>query len=417
MRLVAPDGSTFTVGPYTVRSPEPLTVTLDLAAAMGRDVPPGPWTIQATDSPARGQVLATETFQLVAAVNRRSLASGWETRVPSPLTAPLDCFRNRVVVELAVRRVEPEPSQRVSVYAAITAPTGRTVVLRPLDVDPGAWASVRIALCSVVTEPAALVGTWTVEWFQVEASQEPIARATFRVTPPTASHTGLGPAPSPSLSPSPSALPTATPMPSPPPRPTPTATPQPTSRIELMVPEIQVEVYDCDAATDIRVRNANGRPGQSLSVLVEVVPPGQAPRTLDVLTLTADEWTGTGLHYCQVAGGSQISGTWVVRVVDAMTGRQLLAQASFEVRSRLAESDTDNDGVADDVEADFGTDPSNPDTDGDTLLDGEELYVIGTDPRKVDTDWDGFTDAQESMSGSDPWEPCDPDPASPACLQ
>ena len=32
------------------------------------------------------------------------------------------------------------------------------------------------------------------------------------------------------------------------------------------------------------------------------------------------------------------------------------------------------------VECDLGTDPFDPDTDGDGLLDGEEVFVFGSDP-------------------------------------
>ena len=39
----------------------------------------------------------------------------------------------------------------------------------------------------------------------------------------------------------------------------------------------------------------------------------------------------------------------------------------------------DADGIPDDDEATYGTDPSNPDTDGDGLGDGVEV-LAGTDP-------------------------------------
>ncbi len=57
--------------------------------------------------------------------------------------------------------------------------------------------------------------------------------------------------------------------------------------------------------------------------------------------------------------------------------------------------DSDGDGLPDDEEAIWGTDPFNPDTDGDGLLDGEEVYVYKTDPLNPDTDYDGLTDGEE----------------------
>lgn len=58
--------------------------------------------------------------------------------------------------------------------------------------------------------------------------------------------------------------------------------------------------------------------------------------------------------------------------------------------------DTDDDGLNDGTEVDMDNgeglpDPLNPDSDGDTLLDGYEV-VNGTDPTNADTDNDGLTD-------------------------
>lgn len=48
------------------------------------------------------------------------------------------------------------------------------------------------------------------------------------------------------------------------------------------------------------------------------------------------------------------------------------------------------------------------DTDGDTLLDAEELFLYGTDPNNPDTDGDGIPDGLEVATGSDPLDPNDP---------
>ncbi len=68
--------------------------------------------------------------------------------------------------------------------------------------------------------------------------------------------------------------------------------------------------------------------------------------------------------------------------------------------------DTDGDGLSDGAEARSGvvnpTDPLNPDSDGDGLSDGDEVLVHGTDPNNPDTDGDGLTDGEEVAAGSDP---------------
>ncbi len=66
--------------------------------------------------------------------------------------------------------------------------------------------------------------------------------------------------------------------------------------------------------------------------------------------------------------------------------------------------DTDLDGLSDSVETNTGeyigptntgTDPRNPDTDGDGLMDGEEIIEFQTDPIVPDSDQDGLTDWEE----------------------
>ncbi|MBX3044509.1 MAG: OmpA family protein [Candidatus Kapabacteria bacterium] len=61
----------------------------------------------------------------------------------------------------------------------------------------------------------------------------------------------------------------------------------------------------------------------------------------------------------------------------------------------LGDADYDNDGLSNSRERELGTDPYNPDSDGDGLKDGEEVYIYYTDPLKPDTDGDGLTDYDE----------------------
>jgi hypothetical protein len=59
--------------------------------------------------------------------------------------------------------------------------------------------------------------------------------------------------------------------------------------------------------------------------------------------------------------------------------------------------DSDRDGLLDVDEARYGADPTNPDTDGDTLRDGQEIRVYGTFPFTWDTDGDGLGEYREVM--------------------
>lgn len=66
--------------------------------------------------------------------------------------------------------------------------------------------------------------------------------------------------------------------------------------------------------------------------------------------------------------------------------------------------DLDNDGLTNLEEYNYGTDPNDPDSDGDTLEDGAEVAGAGqrppTDPSDPDTDGDGLGDEVESNTGT-----------------
>ena len=69
------------------------------------------------------------------------------------------------------------------------------------------------------------------------------------------------------------------------------------------------------------------------------------------------------------------------------------------------DEDFDNDGLSNGQEYELGTEPYNEDTDGDGLKDGEEINTYGTDPLKVDTDDDGLDDGDEIYFEDDPLDP------------
>jgi hypothetical protein len=70
---------------------------------------------------------------------------------------------------------------------------------------------------------------------------------------------------------------------------------------------------------------------------------------------------------------------------------------------RVSATDQDADTVPDELEPGLGLNPTDPDTDGDAVADGEEINRYGTDPTLWDTDGDGLADGEELfVSGTDP---------------
>jgi sulfatase modifying factor 1 len=82
--------------------------------------------------------------------------------------------------------------------------------------------------------------------------------------------------------------------------------------------------------------------------------------------------------------------------------------------ARLA--DSDGDGIFDPYETgtgiyvspeDTGTSPTNPDSDGDGLRDGAEVFTHHSNPNLQDTDKDGFLDGYEYLTGHSLLDPLD----------
>lgn len=67
--------------------------------------------------------------------------------------------------------------------------------------------------------------------------------------------------------------------------------------------------------------------------------------------------------------------------------------------------DSDKDGLDDVREKEIGTDPNKADTDGDGLIDGDEVIIWKTNPLKADTDGDGYPDGSEVRNGYNPLGP------------
>jgi uncharacterized membrane protein len=81
------------------------------------------------------------------------------------------------------------------------------------------------------------------------------------------------------------------------------------------------------------------------------------------------------------------------------------AAANQTAAAIIGEEDTDGDGLTNREELEWGTDPTNPDSDSDQLQDGPEVKQYGTDPLNPDTDGDRLSDGDEIQRGTDPLSP------------
>lgn len=84
-----------------------------------------------------------------------------------------------------------------------------------------------------------------------------------------------------------------------------------------------------------------------------------------------------------------------------------VGKLSLLVRVANFAKDSDADGLSDEDEAKYGTNPNKPDTDNDGLLDGKEVHKYKTDPKSRDTDDGGISDGAEVNHGTNPRDPDD----------
>lgn len=133
-----------------------------------------------------------------------------------------------------------------------------------------------------------------------------------------------------------------------------------------------------------------------------------------------------GLFGGNPAATPTLPGLPAINVTETVISGTETAVAATNVAATAAVlGDNDEDGLSNTQEATIGTDPENPDTDGDGLTDGEEVLTIGTnplnrdsdgdllddgeevneygtDPTRADTDGDGVLDSTEILNGTDP---------------
>lgn len=84
-----------------------------------------------------------------------------------------------------------------------------------------------------------------------------------------------------------------------------------------------------------------------------------------------------------------------VQATQTAVAAQTLVAATSIAETAVVIGDADDDGLTDSQEAQIGTDPNNPDSDGDGLKDGDEAFIHGSDPNRRDTDGDILPDGDE----------------------
>ncbi len=137
---------------------------------------------------------------------------------------------------------------------------------------------------------------------------------------------------------------------------------------------------------------------------VEQIPPGATPgeKTKD---WTAFAPVGIGLQFLtsgstalEFQGGYNMAFKDNLNsVVEGTNDAYWHATVGLTVIGEGGSSDRDHDGLTLDEELALGTDPHNPDTDGDGLTDGDEVKKYNTNPLKADSDGDGLSDKDEIM--------------------
>ena len=111
-------------------------------------------------------------------------------------------------------------------------------------------------------------------------------------------------------------------------------------------------------------------------------------------------WTKT----INITGG-YVKGTWTLAIAPWPPERILLDKYTIEITARAdpLKNDTDGDGILDGEEVEgvwigptrIWTNPILADTDMDGLTDYREIYELGTNPQNPDTDADGVRDGQD----------------------
>ncbi|WP_400072632.1 gliding motility-associated C-terminal domain-containing protein [Zobellia russellii] len=234
-----------------------------------------------------------------------------------------------------------------------------------------------------------------------------------------------------------------------------------------------IEGFSCPNATATVTVNEETLPDAGTSTSL-IICPDTTVSTAQLFSLlgtseTGGTWSpnpenaGAGVYVYSIAGNicggnSEASVTVTISNLDSDGDTIIDCKEDLDTTDRfndcdsiggtpLSNSDCDNDNLSEEEENLLGTDPKKPDTDGDGVLDGQEVtdntdpldscdfllvsqtlepsadwkledcdmdnlnnqqeVMRGTDPANPDTDGDTITDGQEVLDNTDPLDPCD----------
>ena len=132
---------------------------------------------------------------------------------------------------------------------------------------------------------------------------------------------------------------------------------------------------------------------------------GRATQTASVIQTQTALYSGTDSDGDGLPNDREVALGTDPLVPDTDGDRLLDREEVDTYQTNPLQPDTDNDGLSDGDEIQtHQTDPRNPDMDGDTVLDGAEI-ARGMDPRNADTDGDGLRDNDEIRLETDPRNP------------
>lgn len=166
--------------------------------------------------------------------------------------------------------------------------------------------------------------------------------------------------------------------------------------------------------------------GEMLADSFSSIPTGQWKHV--VMTWNASSLRGyvDGVEFCSTpVSGTIVVGSNPVRIAcvptsgtamnggadDARIYNRALSGSEVAALYESEDPDSDHDGIPNRFETatgiyvsatDTGTNPTNPDTDGDGLSDGAEVNIYHSNPNMADTDGDGFNDGFEVSTGFSP---------------